>query len=138
MSGDCRVVLEGAVRVTDVSSAEEAVNVAIASSGDRLADERDAVVVRAADRTHGNDDCPPAFLVADTALVALEYELTVFDVDDENHAASIARSELGAPLGDTALSVQAVTPLPDTEEEATAADETEGEPLEEPIDEVSA
>lgn len=129
MSDNYRVVLDGAVRVAEVDSADEAVSVAIAKSGKMLNPDLDYVTIRATDRACPDCDVDhaPAFVVAGDALVALQYELTVFNADSEEHAGRIARSELGRSLVDVPLEVASIDRLedqPDTETSAadTAAD----------------
>lgn len=132
MSGDYRVVLEGAVRVAEVDSADEAVSVAIAKSGDLLNPDLDYVTIEAAERSCPDcgADHPPAFVAAGDALVALEYELTVFNADTEEHASRIARAELGDHLEHVPLSVESVELVEEREEDEPerADEESAGEP----------
>ncbi|PSP50250.1 hypothetical protein BRC75_01410 [Halobacteriales archaeon QH_7_69_31] len=85
---DCRVVVEAAVPVYDVGTADEAVRIAISKTGEMLNPDLNYVEIDMAERT-----CPdcgaawdPAFIAADEGLVALELEMTVFNVDREEHA----------------------------------------------------
>ena len=127
---DCRVVVEAAVPVYDVETPDEAVRIAISKTGDMLNPDLSYVEIDMGERT-----CPecghvsePAFIAADEGLVALELEMTVFNVEREEHASRIARKEIGQRLDDIPLSVLEVEVLPDEDEEAqpeAAVDEGE-------------
>jgi hypothetical protein len=67
------------------------------------------------------DELPPAFIAADEALVALELEMRVFNVEREEHAARIARKEIGTRLQNIPLKVLRVEPL---SEDGEGADES--------------
>ena len=117
---DCRVVVEAAVPVYDVETPDEAVRIAISKTGDMLNPDLSYVEIDMGERT-----CPecghvsePAFIAADEGLVALELEMTVFNVEREEHASRIARKEIGQRLDDIPLSVLEVEVLPDEDEEA--------------------
>jgi uncharacterized protein (UPF0212 family) len=116
---DCRVVLEAAVSVYDVSTPEEAIRIAIAKTGGQLNPDLSHVDIDTGARTGpGGESLEPAFLVADEALVALELEMTVFDVERPEHAERVARKEIGQRLADVPLSVfsvEEVTGEPDDE-----------------------
>ena len=128
---DCRVVVEAAVPVYDVETPDEAVRIAISKTGDMLNPDLSYVEINTSDRT-----CPecghvsePAFIAADEGLVALELEMTVFNVEREEHASRIARKEIGQRLNDIPLSVLEVEVLPDEDEDADpeeAVDDGEG------------
>jgi len=125
---DCRVVVEAAVPVYDVETPDEAVRIAISKTGDMLNPDLSYVEINMGERS-----CPecghvsePAFIAADEGLVALELEMTVFNVEREEHASRIARKEIGQRLNDIPLTVLEVEVLPDEDEE----DDEEPEPVE--------
>jgi len=125
---DCRVAVEAAVPVYDVSGSDEAVRIAVSKTGEMLNPDLSYVEIEVGARacpTCG-DEHDPAFIAADEGLVALELSMTVFNVERETHAARIARSEIGDRLEDVALEVLRVEPT--AEDEADAEDEAEGEP----------
>jgi uncharacterized protein (UPF0212 family) len=124
MSGDYRVVLEGAVRVAGVESADEAVSVAVSKSGSLLNPDLDYVTISPSHRScrDCDGDHDPVFVVAGDALVALEYELTIFDADSEEHATRIARGELGAALENIGLEVADVEPASDATDDGSDDD----------------
>ena len=122
---DCRVVVEAAVPVYDVETPDEAVRIAISKTGDMLNPDLSYVEIDTGERT-----CPecghvsePAFIAADEGLVALELEMTVFNVEREEHASRIARKEIGQRLDDIPLSVLEVEVLPDEDEDEEAEPE---------------
>jgi uncharacterized protein (UPF0212 family) len=84
----------------------------------------------------GERSCPtcgdaldPAFVAADEALVALELSMSVFNVEREEHAARIARSEIGEHLESIPLEVLSVAvedgEREDEDEEAGTDGDTE-------------
>ena len=106
---DCRVVAEAAVPVYDVETPAEAVRIAISKTGKMVNPDLSYVEIDPAERTTPDGtERPPAFVAADEALVALELELTVFNVESDEHAGRIARSELGGHLDDIPLSIEKV------------------------------
>ena len=124
---DCRVVVEAAVPVYDVGTADEAVRIAISKTGEMLNPDLNYVEIDMAERT-----CPdcgaasdPAFIAADEGLVALELEMTVFNVDREEHASRVARKEIGQRLRNIPLEVLEVEVLEtdDDEEQKEEADD---------------
>ncbi len=139
---DCRVVVEAAVPVYDVETADEAVRIAISKTGEMLNPDLNYVEINM-----GTRSCPdcgaehdPAFIAADEGLVALELEMTVFNVERNEHAARIARKEIGQRLRNIPLEVLEVEELidedesndeqnerndPSDESEATAADRSD-------------
>ncbi len=122
---DCRVVVEAAVPVYDVGTPDEAVRIAISKTGDMLNPDLSYVEINMGERScpecgHVSD---PAFIAADEGLVALELEMTVFNVEREEHASRIARKEIGQRLDDIPLSILEVEVLPDEEEDEVDADE---------------
>ena len=117
---DCRVVVEAAVPVYDVGTADEAVRIAISKTGEMLNPDLNYVEIDMAERA-----CPdcgaasdPAFIAADEGLVALELEMTVFNVDREEHASRVARKEIGQRLRNIPLEVLEVEVIETDDEEA--------------------
>ncbi len=96
------VLLEGAWLVRDVKTEDDAIGVAISESGKRLNQKKmDFVEVEV-----GQWDCPKCdeplagvFLVAGTALVALLFEIKIYNAESEEHAGRIAKSMIGKALG---------------------------------------
>jgi len=102
------VGMEAAWPVRDVESVDDAIGIAVSEAGRRL-NEEDMDYV---DVDVGTTTCPAcgepfdsAFVAADTGLVALGLEMTVFDVDSREHAERIAKSEVGSALRDVPLKV---------------------------------
>ena len=130
-SMDRRVVVEAAVPVYDVASPDEAVRIAISKTGEMLNPDLNYVEIDMAERTSpGGEELPPAFIAADEALVALELEMTVFNVERDEHASRIARKEIGQRLENIPLKVLHVEAVDEaaTEPDADPSDEppTEG------------
>ena len=116
---DCRVVVEAAVPVYDVETADEAVRIAISKTGEMLNPDLNYVEIEMGSRVSPDGkELPPAFIAADEALVALELEMDVFNVDREEHASRIVRKEIGQRLRNIPLKVLNV--------EEIDADETDG------------
>jgi uncharacterized protein (UPF0212 family) len=132
---DRRVVVEAAVPVYDVASADEAIRIAISKTGEMLNPDLNYVEIDMAERTSPEgEELPPAFIAADEALVALELEMTVFNVERDEHASRIARKEIGQRLENIPLKVLRVEEVEDEDEEEDASeasadesDETTGE-----------
>lgn len=132
---DCRVVVEAAVPVYDVETADEAVRIAISKTGEMLNPDLNYVEIEMGSRqSPSGEELPPAFIAADEALVALELEMDVFNVDREEHASRIARKEIGQRLRNVPLKVLSVTEIegddadessPDHEDATDAPDETD-------------
>jgi len=119
---DCRVVVEAAVPVYDVETPDEAIRIAIAKTGEMLNPDLNYVEIEMGSRTSpSGEELPPAFIAADEALVALELEMKVFNVEQEEHASRIARKEIGQRLENVPLTVLRVDPI----EEDTADEEEE-------------
>jgi len=102
------VAMEAAWLVRDVDNSDDAIGVAVSEAGKRL-NQQDLEYVEV---DVGLTSCPAcgepldaAFLAADTALVGLLLELTVFNADSEEHASRIAKSEVGGALRDVPLKV---------------------------------
>jgi uncharacterized protein (UPF0212 family) len=123
---DCRVVVEAAVPVYDVETDEEAVRIAIAKTGKMLNPDLSYVEINTGTRQcpHCQGTIEPAFVAADESLVALELEMTVFNVERDEHASRIARKEIGQQLENIPLEVRSVEPITDDDETSeTVADE---------------
>ncbi|WP_299269833.1 DUF555 domain-containing protein [Halorientalis sp.] len=135
---DCRVVVEAAVPVYDVGNADEAVRIAISKTGEMLNPDLNYVEIDMRERScpHCGDEREPAFIAADEGLVALELEMTVFNVERTEHAARIARKEIGQRLEDIPLDVLEVEVIDtDTTEEDDTEEAAEAEePIEEELD----
>jgi uncharacterized protein (UPF0212 family) len=129
---DCRVVVEAAVPVYDVSNPDEAVRIAISKTGEMLNPDLNYVEINMSERhcPHCGDALEPAFIAADESLVALELEMTVFNVERDEHAARIARKEIGQRLESIPLDVVAIEEVVDDESES---DESEAAEEEEPV-----
>jgi uncharacterized protein (UPF0212 family) len=123
---DCRVVVEAAVPVYDVETADEAVRIAISKTGEMLNPDLNYVEINMGERgcPHCGEALEPAFIAADESLVALELEMTVFNVERDEHAARIARKEIGQRLENIPLEVLEIEELVDEEDDA-ADEETE-------------
>jgi uncharacterized protein (UPF0212 family) len=126
---DCRVVVEAAIPVYDVGSVDEAVRIAISKTGDMLNPDLNYVEISMSQRScpHCGEERDPAFVAADEALVALELEMTVFNVEDEEHASRIARKEIGQRMQKVPLDVLRVDRIvdEDTETDETQTDDDE-------------
>jgi len=134
---NCRVVVEAAVPVYDVETPDEAVRIAISKTGEMLNPDLNYVEINMGERTSpSGEELPPAFIAADEALVALDLEMTVFNVEREEHAKRIARKEIGQRLENIPLEVKEVEVLEEeTDEESDEADEsTEESTVEEDTD----
>ena len=130
---DCRVVVEAAVPVYDVGTADEAVRIAISKTGEMLNPDLNYVEINMGERAcpHCHEQLEPAFIAADESLVALELEMTVFNVERDEHASRIARKEIGQRLTNIPLDIVEIERLPEEADEATDAGE-ENEADEEP------
>jgi uncharacterized protein (UPF0212 family) len=125
---DCRVVVEAAVPVYDVETADEAVRIAISKTGEMLNPDLNYVEISMGERAcpHCEEELEPAFIAADEGLVALELEMTVFNVEREEHASRVARKEIGQRLRNIPLEVLEVEVLESDDEDAgDAADADE-------------
>jgi uncharacterized protein (UPF0212 family) len=123
---DCRVVVEAAVPVYDVETPDEAIRIAIAKTGEMLNPDLNYVEIEMGSRTSpSGEELPPAFIAADEALVALELEMMVFNVEQEEHASRIARKEIGQRLENVPLSVLSVEPTADDEDESESEASTD-------------
>jgi len=125
---NCRVVVEAAVPVYDVETPDEAVRIAISKTGELLNPDLNYVEINMGERAcpHCGEGLEPAFIAADESLVALELEMTVFNVEREEHASRIARKEIGQRLENIPLTVLEVEVIEDEDGDAET-DETEAE-----------
>jgi len=132
---DCRVVVEAAVPVYDVATADEAVRIAISKTGEMLNPDLNYVEIDMGERDcpHCGDDLEPAFIAADEGLVALELEMTVFNVEREEHASRIARKEIGQRLENIPLEVL-VSEVIDEEDEGEESGSADGGEVDTDID----
>ena len=128
---NCRVVVEAAVPVYDVETADEAVRIAISKTGEMLNPDLNYVEINMGERScpHCDEELEPAFIAADESLVALELEITVFNVEREEHAARIARKEIGQRLENIPLEVLEIEQL-EEEDEEDEAEESESDTAE--------
>ena len=126
---DCRVVVEAAVPVYDVETADEAVRIAISKTGEMLNPDLNYVEIIMGERScpHCGEGFDPAFIAADESLVALELEITVFNVEREEHAARIARKEIGQRLENIPLEVLEIEQVDDGDDEDEDDSEEEEE-----------
>ncbi|ELZ17889.1 hypothetical protein C477_11812 [Haloterrigena salina JCM 13891] len=123
---NCRVVVEAAVPVFDVETPDEAIRIAISKTGEMLNPDLNYVEINMGERTApSGEELPPAFIAADEALVALELEMTVFNVEREEHASRIARKEIGQLLENIPLEVIEVEELEEDEVDDESDTETE-------------
>ncbi|OAQ54527.1 hypothetical protein HTG_02950 [Natrinema mahii] len=121
---NCRVVVEAAVPVFDVETPDEAIRIAISKTGEMLNPDLNYVEINMGERTSpSGEELPPAFIAADEALVALELEMTVFNVEREEHASRIARKEIGQRLENIPLEVTQIDVLEDDDVEDDADDD---------------
>ena len=105
---DYTVVLEAAWLVRDVENVDDAIGVAVSEAGKRLNQEEMEYV----EVDVGFTECPAcgepfdsAYVAADTALVGLVLEMDVFNVESEEHARRVAKSDVGGALRDVPLTV---------------------------------
>lgn len=94
---DYEVALEAGWVVSDVDDVDDAISVAISEAGKQLNPEKDYVEVDL-----GFMNCPACgepfdsvALFGGTGLVGLVFEITIYDVDTEQHAKKIATEEVG-------------------------------------------
>jgi uncharacterized protein (UPF0212 family) len=107
-----RVTLEAGVRVYDVETMDESLQIAISKVGDMLNPDLNYVEIEAREET-------PAIVVAGEALVALELEMITFDIEDDEHATKVAQKEIGQRLNDIPLEVVSVEEVEDEDKETT-------------------
>ncbi|MFP4633244.1 MAG: DUF555 domain-containing protein [Halobacteriales archaeon] len=104
---DYTVVLEGAWLVEDVETMDDALSVAVSEAGRSLNPDKDYVEVEVG--LMGCPHCGDVFdcvtLVAGQALVGLEFEIDVYDVEGERHASRIGKKEVGEAMPGVPLDV---------------------------------
>ncbi len=124
--------------VYDVETPDEAVRIAISKTGEMLNPDLNYVEINMGERScpHCGDELEPAFIAADESLVALELEMTVFNVEREEHAARIARKEIGQRLENIPLDVLEIEEIPEEDEDDSESDEDSDE-VEVTVEEVS-
>ncbi len=110
---DYLVVVQAAWIVRKAKSIKDAMNIAVAEAGKRLNPDLDFVEIDV-----GETECPKCgatlksvFMVAGTALVGLIMEMKVFNAQNKEHAARIAKYELGKRLQRTPLEIVDVIEL---------------------------
>jgi uncharacterized protein (UPF0212 family) len=138
---DCRVVVEAAVPVYDVETPDEAVRIAISKTGEMLNPDLNYVEINMGERScpHCGEELETAFIAADESLVALELEMTVFNVEREEHASRIARKEIGQRLENIPLEVLEIEVLEDDDDEEDEEEESaESEAVESESEDESA
>ncbi|NEU56383.1 DUF555 domain-containing protein [Halorussus sp. MSC15.2] len=126
---NCRVVVEAAVPVYDVETPDEAVRIAISKTGELLNPDLNYVEINMGKRScpHCGEELEPAFIAADESLVALELEMTVFNVEREEHASRIARKEIGQRLENIPLTVLEVEVVEENDEDGEDVESEEVE-----------
>jgi uncharacterized protein (UPF0212 family) len=126
---NCRVVVGAAVPVYDVETPDEAVRIAISKTGEMLNPDLNYVEINMGERScpHCGDELDPAFIAADESLVALELEMTVFNVEREEHASRIARKEIGQRLSNIPLDVLEIEILEEDDDDETEAENSDGD-----------
>jgi uncharacterized protein (UPF0212 family) len=102
------VAMEAAWLVRDVDTVDDAIGVAVSEAGKRLNEKG----LRYVDVDVGIANCPACgepfdagFLAASTSLVGLMLEMKVFNAESDEHAARIAKSEVGGALRDVPIEV---------------------------------
>ena len=137
---NCRVVVEAAVPVYDVETPDEAVRIAISKTGEMLNPDLNYVEINMGERScpHCGEELDPAFIAADESLVALELEMTVFNVERKEHASRIARKEIGQRLSNIPLDVLEIEVLEDDDEDEEADEDEADEEADEADEEVAA
>lgn len=95
-----RVRLDAAVVVRNVANPKDAISVAVAEAGRKLNRSKlNFVEIEPKEQPR---------VMADTALVGLELNLTVFDAESEEHATRIAKSVVGKALPEIPLKLVSV------------------------------
>ncbi len=105
---DYLVAMEAAWLVRDVQEVDDAIGVAVSEAGKRLNQaDMDYVEVGI-----GATPCPACgepfdsvFVAADTALVGIQMEMKVFNVESEQHGQRVAKKEVGGALRDVPLKI---------------------------------
>ncbi|MFB6179395.1 MAG: DUF555 domain-containing protein [Halorientalis sp.] len=133
---NCRVVVEAAVPVYDVETPDEAVRIAISKTGEMLNPDLNYVEINMGERScpHCGEGLEPAFIAADESLVALELEMTVFNVEREEHAARIARKEIGQRLENIPLDVLEIEEVSEDDDDSEETESTEEVTVDETVE----
>ncbi len=94
---DYLVILNAAWVVRNAKSVKDAMNIAVAEAGKKLSPDLDFVKIDVGDTACPKCEAPlkSVFLVAGMALVGLVLEMKVFNAKNKEHAARIAKYELG-------------------------------------------
>jgi len=121
------VAMEAAWLVRDVDTVDDAIGVAVSEAGKRLNESGLEYV----DVEVGIADCPACgepfdagFLAASTALIGLMLEMKVFNAETDEHAARIAKSEVGGALRDVPIEVIETVEYDEDEEVTFSREET--------------
>ena len=121
------VAMEAAWLVRDVETVDDAIGVAVSEAGKRLNESGLEYV----DVEVGLADCPACgepfdagFLAASTALIGLMLEMKVFNAETDEHAARIAKSEVGGALRDVPIDVIETVEYDEDEEVPFSREET--------------
>jgi uncharacterized protein (UPF0212 family) len=101
------VFLEGAWFVKDVATGEDAIGIAISEAGKRLNPKLEFVGVDVGTMSCAScdEDFMSVYVVADTALVGLLFQMKVYEAESEEHASRIATSVIGKALRDVPLKI---------------------------------
>ena len=101
------VYLEGAWLVKDVATGEDAIGIAISEAGKRLNPKLEFVGVDVGTMNCAGcgDSFMSVYVVANTALVGLLFQMKVYEAESEEHASRIATSVVGKALRDVPLRV---------------------------------
>lgn len=117
---DYLVAMEAAWLVRDVDDIDDAIGVAVSEAGKRL-NQQDLDYVEVEVGVTGCPACgepfDSAFIAADTSLVGLVLEMTVFNAEGREHAQRIAKSEVGGALRNVPLTIIETIELDEDEEE---------------------
>ncbi len=112
------VSLEAAWLVKGIESVDDAMNIAISEVGKQLNPDLNFVEIEV-----GTTTCPACgesfdsvFMAAGTALVGIILEMKVYDAENDQHAARIAKSTIGKALKNTSLEVIDVEEFGEQEE----------------------
>ncbi|MDY6780386.1 MAG: DUF555 domain-containing protein [Halobacteria archaeon] len=105
-----KVALEAGWVVEEVDDIDDAISVAVSEAGKQLNPDKDYVEVEL-----GLLNCPACgepfdsvVTFAGTALVGLVFEIDVYNAENEEHAAKIAKKEVGEAIRDVPLEVAEV------------------------------
>jgi len=123
---DCRVVVEAAVPVYDVETADEAIRIAISKTGEMLNPDLNYVEIETGNRTSpGGEELCRRLSPPTRPLVALQLRMDVFNVDREEHASRVARKEIGQRLRNIPLEVLRVEEIEGDSAKQSSTDSAE-------------